>query len=75
MGDVVELARFLLKAVSTRPEEAKVKYVWTPSADLVFLKVPARDRRRLRPEDLAALVRVVEKLGRKPGRELVVDLR
>ncbi|HHE48499.1 MAG TPA: hypothetical protein ENL11_06245 [Candidatus Acetothermia bacterium] len=75
MGDVVELARFLLEAVSARPEEVKVEYLWTPSTDLVFLKLPGRDRRRLRREDLAALVRVVEKLGRKPGRKLVVDLR
>jgi len=75
MADVVRLARFLLEAVSSRPEEARVEHLWTPNADLIFLRLPARDRRCLRKEDLEALVRVVERLGKRPDRELVVDLR
>jgi len=73
-NSVVELTRFLLRAVSERPGDVKVEHVWTPTADLLLLRLPSRDRRRLRPEDIAALTRVIERLA-GGERELVVDLR
>jgi hypothetical protein len=53
----------------------KVEHVWTPEADLLFLRLPEEERRRLRSEGVAALLRVIETLGREGERTLVVDLR
>ncbi len=71
----VELARYLLGAVCQDPDEAKVEHLWTPTADLVFLRVSGAARKRLKPEDLAAVIRILERLGGGEERELVVDLR
>ena len=71
----VELARYLLGAVCQDPDEAKVEHLWTPTADLVFLRVSGAARKRLNPEDLAAVIRILERLGGGEERELVVDLR
>ncbi len=75
MADPVALAKYLLRAIWQRPEEVQVEYIWTPSADLVFLKLAGGAKRRLKQEDLAALVRVVERLGATDERQLVVDVR
>lgn len=71
----VEVARYLARGISRRPEGVRVEHVWTPSADLVFLRLPAEDKKRLRAEEVAALLRVIELLGREEERELVVDLK
>ena len=71
----VELARYLLGALCQDPDEAKVEHLWTPTADLVFLRVTGAARKRLKPEDLAAVIRILERLGGGEERELVVDLR
>ncbi len=75
MVDPAGLARYLLTAICQRPEEAKVEYLWTPSADLVFLRLTGGAKKRIKQEDLAALVRVVERLGASGERLLVVDVR
>ncbi|MGC9530509.1 MAG: hypothetical protein ACP5G2_07905 [Candidatus Bipolaricaulaceae bacterium] len=75
MATAVELARYLLRAVSERPEDVRVEHVWTPKTDLLFLQLPSSDRKRLRRRELAMLSGVIERLGREEGRELVVDLR
>jgi len=71
----VEVARYLVRGVLRRPEVVKVEHVWTPEADLLFLRLPEEERRRLRSEGVAALLRVIETLGREGERTLVVDLR
>jgi predicted RNA-binding protein YlqC (UPF0109 family) len=70
-----ELARHLLRAVSEEPDGVRVDHVWTPKADLLFLRLPSRDRVRLRREDCAALVTVIEGVAAQTDREVVVDLR
>lgn len=75
MGDPVGVARYLLQAICSRPGEARVEHVWTPTADLLFLRITGAAKKRLKQEGLAALVRVVERLGADGERELVVDLK
>lgn len=71
----VELARYLVGAICQDPEEAKVEHLWTPTADLVFLRVRGAARKRLKQEDLAVVIRILERLGGGGEREFVVDLR
>jgi hypothetical protein len=75
MTDPVGLARFLLRSLVDDPEGATVEHVWTPEIDFVFLKLRGPAKKKLREEDLAALVRLVERLARGGDRQVVVDTR
>jgi len=72
-ADPAGLARFLLQAIIS--DSKGVEHVWTPKADLIFLRLGGAAKKRLREEDLAALARVIERLGASGDREVVVDIR
>ncbi|MCR4391691.1 MAG: hypothetical protein NUV94_02665 [Candidatus Acetothermia bacterium] len=72
---LAELARYLLRAVSDRPAEVQVDHVWSAHVDFLFLRVPESDQTRLSPRDRDALARVIETVGARTGRTVMVDWR
>jgi len=72
---ILELSRYLLRSVVTRPSEVKVEHIHCGGLDLLFLEVAAADKKNLSDRDKEALSLVVERLGKKLGREVIVDWR
>lgn len=72
---ILELTRYLVRAVVTRPNEAKVEHVYSGGLDLLFLSVAKQDRQNLSERDKDALALVVERIGKALGREVIVDWR
>ncbi|MFO8033999.1 MAG: hypothetical protein R6U88_02395 [Candidatus Bipolaricaulota bacterium] len=70
---LVELAKYLLKSIVRDPERARVDHVWTESMDLIVLQ--STGKRRLHPRDVDAVARVVQAVGERLGREVMVDHR
>ncbi len=70
---LLELTRFLLRAIVSRPGEARVEHIRVGDLDLLFLSVSEADKKTLSERDREALNLVVERVGKKLGREVIVD--
>jgi len=68
---LVELAKYLLKSITREPERARVDHVWTEELDLIVLS--STGKQRLHPRDVDAVARVVQAVGTRVGREVMVD--
>ncbi len=68
---LVELAKYLLKSIVRDSDHARVDHVWTETVDLIVLHTSSRQR--LHPRDVEAVARVVQAVGERLGREVVVD--
>lgn len=72
---ILELSRYLLRALVSRPGEAKIEYLYSSGVDFLFLEVAEPDKKTLSERDKEALTLVVERIGKKLGREVIVDWR
>lgn len=72
-GILIDLARFLLRAVSQRPGEVQVEHIRSEEIDFLFLRLPGGGG--LSARDRAALVSVIEAIGARSGRTVIVDWR
>jgi len=72
---LLELSRYLVRAVVSRPSEVKVEHIHSGGVDLLFLEVAEPDRKNLSERDKEALVLAIERIGKKLGREVIVDWR
>ncbi len=70
---LVDLSRYLLKSVVRDPDLSGVDHVWTERMDLIVLR--SGSKHRLHPRDVEAVARVVQSVGERLGREVVVDHR
>lgn len=70
---LVDLARFLLRAVSQRPGEVQVEHIRSEEIEFLFLRLPGGGG--LSARDQAALVSVLETVGARSGRTVIVDWR
>lgn len=70
---LLELSRYLLRAVVSRPGEVKVEHIHAGGVDLLFFSVAEADKKNLSDRDKEALNLVVERVGKKLGREVIVD--
>lgn len=70
---LVELSRYLLRAITSRPAETKVEHIHSGGVDFLFLSVAKADRKALSDRDKDALVLVLERIGKKLGREVIAD--
>lgn len=70
---ILELIRYLVRAIVTRPSEVKVEYIHSGGLDLLFLEVAEPDRKSLSERDKEALALVVERIGKRLGRDVIVD--
>lgn len=72
---LLELSRYLLRAVTSRPADTKVEHIHSGGVDFLFLEVAKPDQRALSERDKDAVVLVLERIGKKLGREVIVDWR
>ncbi len=72
---ILELSRYLLRAIVTRPGEANVEHLRVGSVDFLFFHAAEVDRKNLTERDKEALVLAVERIGKKIGREVIADWR
>ncbi len=72
---ILELSRYLLRAIVGRPSEAKIEHIHCGGVDLLLFEVAETDRKNLSERDKEALALVVERLGKRLGREVIVDWR
>lgn len=68
---LVELARYLLRAVSPRPGEAHVEHIRSGDVDFLFLRPGGADN--LAPKDQEALATVIERVGARAGGTVITD--
>lgn len=69
-----DLARYLLRAVTSRSGEVHVEHIQSGQVDFLFLKVSGSDQ-GLAARDRDALVTVIEAMGGKDDRAAIVDWR
>lgn len=72
---ILELSRYLLRAIVGRPGEVKIEHICSGRVDFLFFAVAEADRKSLSERDKEALALVVERIGKKLGREVIVDWR
>lgn len=72
---ILELSRYLLRALVSRPGEARIEHLHSGGVDFLFLEVAEPDKKTLSERDKEALALVVERIGKKLGREVIVDWR
>lgn len=72
---VLELSRYLLRSIVTRPGEADVEHIRVGGVEFLFFRVAKVDQKNLTERDKEALVLVVERVGKKIGREIIADWR
>ncbi|GAB4307696.1 MAG: hypothetical protein Kow0097_07920 [Candidatus Bipolaricaulota bacterium] len=72
-GMLADLARYLLRAVTSRPGEVEVEHIQSGPVDLLFLRVPGHERDALTSRDREALCQVIETIGGQAGRTVIVD--
>lgn len=72
---LLELSRYLLRAVASRPADIEVEHIHSGGVDFLFLEVAKADQKALGERDKEALVLVLERIGKKLGREVIVDWR
>lgn len=72
---LTDLARYLLRAVASRPGEVEVEHVQSGAVDLLFLRAPPHEKDALTPRDREALCQVIATIGGKAGRTVIVDWR
>ncbi|MCS7216511.1 MAG: hypothetical protein NZ924_02305 [Candidatus Bipolaricaulota bacterium] len=70
---LLELSRYLLRAVVSRPTEIRVDHIHAGGVDFLFLAVAKPDQKALNARDKEALVLVLERIGKKLGREVIAD--
>lgn len=70
---LLELSRYLLRAITSNPTGINVEHVQSGGVDFLFLEVAKADRQALSERDKEALVVVLERVGKKLGREVIVD--
>ncbi len=71
---LADLARYLLRAVTSRPAEAHVEHVQSGQVDFLFLRASGSDG-GLAARDREALAYLVEAIGTRAGRTVIVDWR
>lgn len=69
---LADLARYLLRAVTSRPVEVHVDHIQSGQVDFLFLRLSGSDG-GLAARDRDALATVIETLGGRDGRTLIVD--
>ncbi len=69
---LADLARYLLRAVTSRPGEVHVEHIQSGQVDFLFLRVSGSDG-GLAARDRDALATVVETIGTRTGRTVIVD--
>ncbi len=72
---LVELARFLLRAVSPRPGEVQVEHIRSGEVEFLFLRLPGGEGGGLPARDREAVAYVIEAIGARAGRTVIVDWR
>lgn len=72
---ILELSRYLVRSIVSRPGEVKIEHIYSGGLDFLFFDVAPADRKALPERDKEALALVVERIGRKLGREVIVDWR
>ncbi len=72
---ILELSRYLVRSIVSRPGEVKVEHIHSGGVDFLFFDVAPPDRKLLTERDKEALALVVERIGKKLGREVIVDWR
>ncbi|MCS7240373.1 MAG: hypothetical protein NZ651_03915 [Candidatus Bipolaricaulota bacterium] len=72
---LLELSRYLLRALVGRPGEARVEHLHSGGVDFLFFEVAGPDEKNLSERDKEALASVVERIGKKLGHEVIVDWR
>jgi len=71
---LADLARYLLRAVTSRPGEVHVEHIQSGQVDFLFLKVSGSEK-GLAARDRDALVTVIEAIGGRDDRAAIVDWR
>jgi len=67
------LARYLLRAVTARPGEVQVDHIQSGPVDFLFLRLSGPDGGSLSGRDREALATVIETVGTRGGRTVIVD--
>lgn len=70
---LAELARFLLRAVTSRPAEVHVEHIRSGQVDFLFLRLSGPEGGGLAARDRDALAMVIETVGTRAGRTVIVD--
>lgn len=70
---LLELSRYLLRAITSNPTGINVEYVQSGGVDFLFLEVAKADKQALSERDKEALVVVLERVGKKLSREVIAD--
>ncbi len=70
---LAELARYLLRAVTSRPGEVQVEHIKSGQVDFLFLRVPGSEKSALSARDQEALAQVIETIGARAGQTVIVD--
>lgn len=72
---ILEISRYLIRSIVTRPSEAKIEHIRCGGIDLLLFSVSGPDQKNLSERDKDALTLVVERIGKRLGREVIVDWR
>ncbi len=70
---LADLARYLLRAVTPRPGEVQVDHIQSGQVDFLFLRLPGHERGALSTRDRDALATIIEAIGARDGRAVIVD--
>ncbi len=70
---LVDLARYLLRSIVQEADRVGVDHVWTERIDLLVLRTTGKQR--LHPRDVEAVAQVLQAVGERLGREVMVDRR
>lgn len=71
---LADLARYLLRAVALRSGEVHVEHVQSGQVDFLFLRISGSEG-GLAARDRDALAALVEAIGMRTGRTVIVDWR
>ncbi|QAA75985.1 MAG: hypothetical protein BIP78_0217 [Candidatus Bipolaricaulis sibiricus] len=72
---LADLARYLLRAVISRPGEVHVEHVLSGQVDFLFLRLSGHEGSSLSARDREAVASVIEAVGARSGRTVIVDWR
>lgn len=70
---LADLARYLLRAVTARPGEVQVDHIQIGPVDFLFLRLSGPDGTSLSARDRDALSTVIETVGSRADRTVIVD--
>ena len=70
---LADLARYLLRAVTSRPGGVYVEHIRSGDVDFLFLRLTGPDDRGLAARDREALATVIEAIAAQAGQTVIVD--